>query len=242
MDNNSRQGLVRAVDGIVETVDDYEALLKLAPVGRYVVAAYRWARNRRIATFISALDAGTKRLSREEQTRFNAYLESKPGLELLADYAEATMRSRSRVVTAALAVLYSDPDHFRFPSGFKASAVSALEGLDDNVVEAFLILAAERANLPTAPGAAYQVFALRDAVVANSQAMTRWSSQGLAWVSVIRELVQRGLLAPDSSAGMRLGDEDQSWCVYFAFSDASDLFAELLSTARSYLNINLTPA
>jgi hypothetical protein len=242
MSEGQHPALVRAVNGVVEAADEYDDLLKLAPVAKYVLAAYRWARHRRIRAFIGALDAGTKRLSEEGQARFQEYLESKQGLELLADYAEAVMRSTSRVVTAALAVLYSDPDHFRFPSKFKAAAIPALEGLSDKAVDAFLLLAAERVRLPSVPGDAYPVHALRNSVVADSNALIAWSSDGLQWVSTLNDLIRRGLLAPDSSAGMRLGDDEQSWCVYFGFSDSSDLFAELLSTAQSYVDRESRPA
>jgi hypothetical protein len=120
--------------------------------------------------------------------------------------------------------------------------VSGLDGLSDRVVDAFLAICSERTNLVAIPDTPYPVYALRNSVVDMSPTFAAWSSEGLDWLSACTELIQRGLLSPDPSAGMRLGDDNQLWCMYIGISQDSERFDELLRIGRAYVDTTPEPA
>ncbi len=236
MNDGEYDGLMRTVEIADEALEEYGDLLKLAPMAKYVVAAYKWTRTRRIRTFILGLDATSRQLSDAERERFTKYVRSKAGIELLADFAESVVRSSSPTVIGALAVLYSDRDNDGFDAQFKARAVQSLDGLAERIIDAFLVLMDNRADIAPVPDEGpYPTHALRDAVVTMSPQLAKWSADGSAWVSAIHELTRRGLFAPDPSSGMRLGDDHQTWCSYFGISDDTERFADLLRTSRECL-------
>lgn len=227
--------LADAVDKAVENVDDYADLAKVVPIVKSVMTAHKFVRGRRLRSFFNALDAGTKRLSPEERARFEDYLRSDSGAEFLADYADRVMRSQSQTVAVAFAILCSDPDHFRFPLDFKVTALRALEGLDDVSIDGLLALFANRQRLDDVPSEAYAVHSISSETIATAHHLQKWSPDGKRWVSLLNDFLTRGILVPDSSSGMRLSDENATWTVRFAFTTNSDLFAELLETARGYV-------
>jgi hypothetical protein len=174
-------------------------------------------------------------LSKEKRQKFDDLVRSDLGRELLADYADAAIRSRSDTAVAALAILFGDSDNERFDTHFKGAAARALEGVDERMLTAFLVLMANVKELPRVPDEAYLTVALRNSVVESNVALKRWSSDGSEWVSAVQDLVSRGLLLPDVQAGMRLGDENQTWCSYFVVGGSSEAYARLLAEARGFV-------
>jgi hypothetical protein len=165
---SGEEALVRAIEQAGEVIDEYSDLLKVAPIAKYVVGAYRWIRTWRIKTFIRALNTAADDLSAEDREKLDKYLSSKPGLEILADFADAAVRSRSPTAIAALALLYADMKDQRYSKDFKAAAAHALEGISEDVVEAFLLLISNEQSIPHVPGTPYPVMVLQDSVVASS--------------------------------------------------------------------------
>ena len=233
MSNNELRG--SGVD-----IDDVSDILTKLPYFKHVVSALQWARRKRIKTFLYGLDGAKSELSEADRARFEAFINSDAGRELLAEYADAAVRARSETAIAAFALLYSDPTDSLFDRDFKASAALALDGISERVIDAFIVLMSEREALPKTPDRGpYPVFVLRDTPGTMPDALCRWSTRGNEWLAAIHDLVAREILRPDASAGMRLGDENQTWCCYFGVDRTSEAFAALLMQARRYLRGNM---
>lgn len=218
-----------------EFAHDYGDLVGVVPYAGEVVAAYRYVRQRRVRIVLRGLSSATAGFEQAEGERFRAHLDSLPGRELLAEFVEASLRARTQIAIAALALLYADFEGKRFPPEFRLDAVAQLEGLTDRAIEAFLLLSRHECVLFRPSGEEpYQVVAVTGSVVAAQPELSTWSTAALAWVGVVSDLVQRGLLAQDWAAGSRVGDED--WMAYFAFSFASGNMNVLLTDARAALS------
>jgi hypothetical protein len=216
-----------------DSLDDLGSLVKAVPYGRHVVAAYKWARLKRFTAFLKGLDGSTSELSEKDRLKFEAYINSQLGIDFLAEYADTAVHSRSETTVAALAILYSDWEHSLFTADFKAAAALALEGISERVVDVLLLLTSQRVALSAVPGEGpYATFALRDADGTPPAVFAAWSSRGEEWVSAVHELIARRILFPDAMAGMRLGDENQTWCCYFGIGASTEQYATLLRQAR----------
>ena len=219
-----------------ESLEDFGALVKAVPYGKQVIAAYKWARLKRLTSFLKGLDGSTSELSEEDRLRFEVYINSQLGIDFLAEYADTAVRSRSETAIAALAILYSDWEHSLFPADFKAAAALALEGISERLIDALLLLTSERAALSSVPDEGpYATFALRDVEGVPPTTFASWSSHGEDWVGAIHELIARRILLPDAVAGMRWADDNQTWCCYFGIAPSTEQYAALLKKARIYL-------
>ena len=217
-----------------ELAHEYGDLVGIVPYAGEVVAAYRFVRQRRVRSFLRGLGGATAGFCATDNERFRAYINSLPGRELLAEFAEASLRSRTQTATAALALLYADFENRRFSAQFKSDAVAALEGLTDRSVEAFLLLSNHASMLFETPDQGpFKVVAVTGSIVAAAKELSAWSTEASAWVGVVTDLIQRGLLATDWAAGSRQGGED--WMVYFAFSSVSSDMKTLLGNALATL-------
>ncbi|GMV21036.1 MAG: hypothetical protein AMXMBFR57_09850 [Acidimicrobiia bacterium] len=214
-----------------EIVQDYGDLIEVVPYAAEVVAAYRFVRQRRVRSFLRSLADATSDLDSAGRERFRTYIESVPGRELLAEFAETSLRSKTQTATAALAILYADVDCTRFPREFIADAVPALESLTDRTIDAFLLLSKHAAALAQTPDRGpYTVVAITGSVVGAEPELSGWSTEAAEWCRVVGDLTQRGILTADWAAGSRLADDD--WRAYFALSLFSGNMSKLLNEAR----------
>ena len=90
---------------------------------------YDRVKRNRMSTFFKGLCAVSDDLSDDERERFRSYVSSAEGIELLTDFADNAMRTRSQTAITALAVLFSNPVDEPYDSEFKAEAAQALEGI-----------------------------------------------------------------------------------------------------------------
>jgi hypothetical protein len=217
-----------------EFAHDYGDLVGVVPYASEVVAAYRHVRQRRVRSFLRGLAGATAGLGPADSERFRAHIRSLPGQELLAEFAETSLRSRTQTATSALALLYADFEGKRFSAAFRSDAVPALEGLTDRTIDAFLLLSRHGTVLFRPPDQGpYPVVAVTGSVVATQPLLSAWSTEASAWFGAVTDLIQRGVLATDWAAGSRIGGED--WMAYFAFSSFSVDMNTLLTDALAAL-------
>lgn len=222
-----------SLERTADKLDEFGGLLNAIPYAEQVLFAVRWARIRRIRAFLRGLNGSVSTLSEEKKRTFDHFVRSELGRELLADYADAAIRSRSETAVAALAILFGDADNERFAQAFRAAAARALDGVDERTVSAFLLIMENVKGLPRIPDETYPTIALRDSVLESSASLAQWSKDGPEWVVAVQDLVSRGLLLPDVQSGMRFGDESQTWCAYFVVGKGSEDYVRLLIEARA---------
>lgn len=129
--------LIKYLDEIPE---DYEEFFKVIPYAKQAVSAYNWYRKRRISLFLKSIDFSTKPLPQAEKDKFDKYVNSKIGRELLAEYSDTVLRTSSEVAIAALGILYADTENEIHNLEFKRISCRALEGATDILLEGFIFL------------------------------------------------------------------------------------------------------
>ena len=216
-------------DALVIAGEHLPEAVRVLPYARHVYAAYQWLRDRRFKAFLTSLNGAAADLSREERERFDAYINSECGGEILADFAEQAVRTRSRTALAALAILYAHPDA---DAERKAQTALALDGVSERSLDCFLLLWRQRADLRREK---MELATISDATVESHSTLNAagWSDD--AWVAAVDDLIARGLLGADPSAAGRLGGGER-WSRHFRFTSDSEWFERLLERARACLN------
>ena len=231
----SGDSLTDTIQSALESVDDTD-LIRVVPYFSAAQKAYRFVARRRLALFLVSLQESQRDLSEEERARFDGYVNSVQGRELLGDYAETARRSRSETVIASLGILFGDPHSASYDDAFKAEVATAFDGLSESRVQAFLLIHKHQNQLPKVPDgtAPFPVYSLSSGRCPD--ALAAWSPNAPAeWLGAIHDLFVRGLLKPDTHAGSRWGDETESWRIAFGVDENTKRFARLLTRAREYL-------
>jgi hypothetical protein len=205
--------------------------LDALPYFHQVGAVLRVVRQRKLRAFLKGLGSAADRLSEDDRTAFEQYINSELGRELLADYLDTVIRARSTVAIAALAILFGDSQRREYENTFKEDAAFALDGISDRTIHAFLSMWESRAALQPRQ----DVSVLNDLIVADTPALQAPALNPDQWVATVQDLIARGILGPDIASGMRLSDD--RWGCYFRFTRASEQIAALLERARIYLGL-----
>jgi hypothetical protein len=222
-DSSYEAALMRTV------VEELPEVIRLMPYAKHVHAAYRWIHGQRFKAFLSGLNAAADDLSREDRARFESYINSELGGEVLADFAEQAVRTRSRTALAALAILYAESET---SIDRKAQTALSLEGISERSIDAFLLLYPLRTVLFNE---ALAIATLSNEVVNRQRTLMAAGWSGDIWAATIDDLLSRSLLGRDLSATGRLGGEE-GWNRYFRFTADTDQYEALLSKARRHLD------
>jgi hypothetical protein len=88
----------------------------LLPVGSTALRIFRlgWAavkkvQRKRLTMFLEDIGRFSDEMTESERERFEAYVTSEDGQELLVDLADRAVRTRSQTAIAALAILFANP-------------------------------------------------------------------------------------------------------------------------------------
>jgi hypothetical protein len=197
-----------------------------------VFDAWKWGQRRRLTAFLTALGNASDELTDAERERFERYMRSDEGRELLADFADQAVRTRSQTATAALAVLYANPIDDPMDTDFVSAAAQALEGVSDRAIYTFLVLCRLRAQLELS--AEDPVVALTDGVIARNPELVVLGHSAGGWVDLLDDLTRRGFLGVDLHGG-RIGDARAAWQKYLRFSENAEGYRRVLERARRAL-------
>lgn len=231
-EETSASPLVRVAAVGDDLVQGADHLLALQELGSVALRAYRAARERRLKSFLRTLDYEISRHGDKAKERLRDLLESDAGSEILADFAESAVRSSSRVVGAALAVLYTDTEGATYPATFAAFACNALEGLSDTSVNFFLAVTdVQPSDMAVGEQPQFEVY-LFDNLLRRNPAIGELAPTMAEQVALINELQDRGLLLREH--GSRYGGAGSSGITY-GVSQPTKGIRHLLLRAKSIL-------
>ena len=191
-----------------DLADEAGELAEVAPYLKYVVGAYRWYRGFRARQFLRSLSGATQTFTGKQREKFEQVIKSDIGSELLADYAEKVLRTSSRTAIAALAMLYADVDDVTFSPEFKRATMIALEGISEDLIDAFVELSQVDEFIPdeNLPNVPYPVAVANDKLIATlSSEAQKLLEPPVLRIMIISDLIRRGLLMPDFGSA-RLSD------------------------------------
>jgi hypothetical protein len=224
--------LARILEHGEDLLQGAEELLAIHELGSAALKAYKLVRRRRLVSFLKTLDYEIGKHGAEAKDRLKELLESKDGAEILADFAESAVRSSSRIVGAALAVLYTDTERTTYPPNFTAFACNALEGLSDASIEFFLAVT-EVVPFDLAPGEqpGFEVCHL-DNLLQRKPEILALAPTMAEQVTLINELQDRGMLLREHAS--RFGGAGGSGITY-GVSVSTKGLRHLLLRAKSLL-------
>ena len=215
-------------DSLHKLQDEFSELTDALPFFRTALLAYRRFRTARIRWFLQGLDATRRALPENEQKRFSAYIASSEGQALLAQYADAVLRTSSRISIAALAIIFASTS--QYTPNFRALATSALDGLTDSAAIAHVRLSLLKrcicANEP------YPVCIVGASTLSSDRQLQAVVASPTEFYGVVYDLIRRGMLLPDHSSSRVGGNE---WTITFGVSPHTDVFRDLLQRSQSYL-------
>lgn len=223
------RALVASVEQAAQDVD-FAGLAQTFKYGKNVIAAYKWWRLRRVRTFLHGIGASVDDLPHEDRVRFDQYINSEEGGELLADFVERVVRNRSRTALAVLAVVFATPaDQSDYE--WKAETAAAFDGIPERNIDAFLALYGAREAIFHAHT---QDLSVTNETVELVPALRAIQLIPYEWVAVIDDLVSRGLFGRDPVSAGRIGG-GHTWSRYFIATPNTDRYAVLLLKARRCL-------
>lgn len=224
--------LARILEQGEDLLEGAEDTLGLHELGSVAFKAYKAVRRRRLISFLKTLDYEIGKHGPAAKGRLSELLESDDGAEILADFAEAAVRSSSRIVGAALAVLYTDTERSTYPPHFIAFACNALEGLPDASIEFFLAVT-DVVPLDLAPGEQpdFEVYHF-DNVLQRKPEILQLAPTMVEHVALINELQDRGLLLREHAS--RFGGAGGSGITY-GISASTKGLRHLLLRAKAVL-------
>jgi hypothetical protein len=169
-------------------------------------------------------------LSPQQQEYFKKVLESEDGQEILSEYADSVINTSSKTANIALALLYSDAKHERFPKSFKALAAMSLKGITEELIDLFLALSQNFHKLTVSDEGAYLVYFCNQDFISRSTELSGELQNPDVLISSMEELIRRRLFAPDHATA-RLGGDELS--IPFGITDTSLRFQDLLIDAKN---------
>jgi len=220
------QDLIERIDDVTELDNEIQDLL---PYVKVIAKAYRWIRKKRIIQFLKTLDRVSS-FDESFQKRFQEYVLSRTGQELLADYADAVLLTNSKISQSAFALLFADIDCSQYKASFKQMACYSLRGCSDLHAEFFLQLMElplnERCEVPYAtrfikPNVLEEYTSLQSILTTVDEAIV-----------LVNDLIRRGMLMPDH-AGARLTNGNGDWSIVFGVTSTTVMYFELLKKAKA---------
>lgn len=221
------------VDRIGDIADLDDELQEVLPYVQTCAKAYRWIRKKRIVHFLRSLDSALSGTDEREREKFEKYVFSDPGQELLADYSDTVLLTSSRIAQSALALLFADVDNAKYSEAFKRMATTSLRGCSDQLVHLFvhlLELPFEQRN-----EAPYAVRFIDPADLDRFSVLHCLAATNEEAIIFTNDLIRRGMLMPDHAGG-RLGGDEGDWSFVFGISNDSMTFLTLLKRAEAMLD------
>ncbi|MCK4818429.1 hypothetical protein KA005_21845, partial [bacterium] len=208
---------------------DYDGFFKAVPYAKHAISAYKWYRNRRIALFFKSIDAASDSLPQKDKEKFEEYINSKPGREILAEYTDSILRTSSDTGIAALGILYADVNNEIYTHDFKRIACRAFEGATDALIDGFILLCSLEIKPEEGP---YPLCHLTKGQFESGQRFEEKIGTAEDVFALINELVRRGMLLPDHVPSRISGEQ---WFINYGVTEVSLKLKELIMKAKSYL-------
>jgi hypothetical protein len=172
--------------------------------------------------FLKSIDFSTKPLFQAEKDKFDKYVNSKIGRELLAEYSDTVLRTSSEVAIVALGILYANTESEFYNFEFKRIACRAMEGETDILLEGFIFLCELDPKPEKGP---YLLHLLtQEFIESNPQAKEIIGSAEDAF-ALVDHLIRKGMLLPDHVSSRIGGDK---WFINYGVTDISIKIKDLI--------------
>lgn len=169
----------------------------------------------------------------DEKEKFTKYISSEIGQKIVSDYAIAVTLTPSKVVNAALALLYSQDPDFSFSQSELERFVAAVSGLTDRKINFLLKIQ----NL--SPSAKESVFPLYVVTQDNFDELKTFIDLDELFIYV-SDFQSRGILLPDIDLQEGFGFADKfegvQWSVSFCLSSTQVRYMALLRKAKELVS------
>jgi hypothetical protein len=204
-------------------------------LGKRFRDVYVRVKHERWKNFLRNIGSVSDEMSDAQRQQFEAFLDSEDGQELLTDFADRVVKTRSRTAIAALAILYSDPVLERYGSDFKAEAAQGLEGISERSIHTFLVLYAYWGGSNRHPQR--ETSRLDNTIVAGKPFKDHVEHDAQTWGRIFKDLITRDILGADIAPGQRYSQKDAAWEQLFNFTEHSHLYWSLFCQARKALGL-----
>lgn len=235
--------LVRDLQGLGAAAGAVQRELESLPWYGLLRSAVRGAKRGRLHFFLRSVESAEAQLDEAQRERFCRATADPESQELLTDFAETVVRTSSRIAIAALGILYADQGATAFPPAFRRLACEALDGMSDDLVEAYLAIhaAALRMAGQGYPGTRgvhrmqggsiddsgpYPVFFLQHDWLEKTEGLHAQPT-----IAAVQHLLSRGIFLPDFSP--RVGGHPS---VMVGIGDDTERFYQLLTKARAWIS------
>lgn len=214
----------KAIKAFGDGIDD---LAEPIPYVKQVMKAYKWAKRKRISIFLQSLNHATGEFPEKDRNKFEKYINSDTGQELLAEYSDTVIRTSSTIANAALGILYSDFTDSIYPANIKRIVCYALQGATDYLLEVFLVLCQIE---PTETNGPYPVSFLEQTEFERNTELSQTIGSAEDSFACVNDLIKRSLFLPDHTASRLLPPH---WVLYFGNTEISQEISKLLRKAKS---------
>ena len=222
----NKDQLMGYIDSLPEDYDEY---FKAIPYAKHAISAFNWYRKRRIMVFLKSIDVASNSLQQEDKKKFEKYLNSNTGREILAEYSDSVLRTSSNTAIAALGILYADVNNDIYTDDLKRIACRAFEGATDGLLDSFVLLC----DLETKPeDGPYPLCHLRKEDFEAEQKLQETIGTAEDVFALINELIRRGMLLPDYVPS-RISSKQ--WFINYGVTDISIKLKDLIMKAKTYL-------
>ena len=200
-----------------------EVTLKLREI---LVDGYRSLRSKRADNFFKYVDLRYDALSVDDKRKFNDYVRSVEGKEILASYADSIIGTPSETVRMAVAILYCKDADFNFTDVDTFIFIHAMQGISEDTIDFFI----EASKLPSSDGPSPYPRSYIDETRMEAFRSNGWGVVGI--YVYVNDLIGRRLVLPDPVPVLSGSRHDGQWAVWFGISNKSRKMASLLAKAK----------
>lgn len=192
---------------------------------------YQSRLKKRVDSFLECIDLSYDRITGKNFNKFEKYINSEEGKEILASFVEAVCKTSCRRAHMALAMIYcKDPDISLDYIATKI-LIKALDSIDDETIDFFI------KSIDDAEYAAKNIETSRCVIHENNFRKFNLHDWGQAGVNVfINELINKRLLVPDPTPNAMGSTEHGTWSVCYGVSPMSLKFKKVFVKAQELID------
>ncbi len=217
---------------LTEVTDLADDLKDVVPYVRSIAAAYTLVRKKRIIRFLKSIHKESNAWDAGKKKKFEAYIQSDVGTEILSDYADSVLLTNATLAHACLALLYADFEGDQYTQTLKLHIVSALRGCSNQYLRVFVHLL--KIDLSPQKDPPYGVRLITDGILTRAPQLGAFVGDETELLTVVDDLSRRGLLLPDHAGG-RAGATKPHWFYPFGVSRLTVEYLALIGQAETLL-------
>ena len=209
--------------------------IEALPYGSTVLNAFRTFQETRAVLFLENLKKQEDLLEEKEKAKFNKFIESDSGKEVLAEFVAKTISTSSKLASIALAIAYSKHSSAIFDKSTALFICSAINGIDDLLIEHFLMLCDKPEEYNQKQGYTdppYNIVIMSQKVIDEDESLSS-RLNGEQLISSVNELIRRRIFLPDYTFDRATPGH---WTSIFGLSQNGKIIRDLLFEAKSIIN------